>query len=171
MGGKEFQYLNRLEGMPWILNGIEHFITEGQVECVALELGGATLGEVIAGNDVGIPRKVAIATRMVEIISMVHERGIVHGDVHWGNWLIDADANPGSLKLIDFDGATEATESEIKKETGRLLHWIWRLFSDGSSESRELVADLVLLAPNPHLQKMAQILTRASRGLSSILTP
>jgi len=45
----------------------------------------------------------AIGRRAIRMIEKVHERGLIHGDIHWANFVFsNPDDIPGSLMLIDY---------------------------------------------------------------------
>ena len=63
----------------------------------------------------GIARFAADA---IEILSRVHSQGIIHGDIHMGNFVMKSFDEPGSLRLIDFGRSI----AYVNAETGRHIH-------------------------------------------------
>ena len=46
---------------------------------------------------------VAIGKRAIRLIEQVHSRGLIHGDIHWGNFVYSNESDiVGSLRLIDY---------------------------------------------------------------------
>jgi serine/threonine protein kinase len=50
--------------------------------------------------DINVARRIALCEHMAEIVAAVHDAGIVHGDIHAGNFLL---SDFGRLTMIDFD--------------------------------------------------------------------
>ena len=57
----------------------------------------------VAGADLDAPQRAALAVAVLDAYAAVHERGVLHGDVHAGNVLLRPD---GTVTLIDFGLAT-----------------------------------------------------------------
>ena len=48
----------------------------------------------------------AIGRRAIRLVEQVHKRGLIHGDIHWGNFVYKNESDiPGTLKLIDYGRA------------------------------------------------------------------
>jgi serine/threonine protein kinase len=56
-----------------------------------------------------IPR---IATKAIGILKRVHAKGLVHGDVHGGNFMLNNYVDPQSLQIIDFGFAESYVDGE-----------------------------------------------------------
>lgn len=71
--------------------------------------GMNTLYDLFAKNDGGtldIETALAIGRRAIRLVEQVHKRGLIHGDIHWGNFVYSNESDvPGSLKLIDYGRA------------------------------------------------------------------
>jgi serine/threonine protein kinase len=53
-----------------------------------------------------VPDAIATAARAIGILQKVHEKGLIHGDIHFKNWVVsDLDKIPQTLRLIDFGRA------------------------------------------------------------------
>ena len=45
----------------------------------------------------------AIGRKAIRLVEQVHKRGLIHGDIHWGNFVYSNESDiPGSLRLIDY---------------------------------------------------------------------
>jgi streptomycin 6-kinase len=46
---------------------------------------------------------VSIGRRAIRMVETIHSRGLIHGDIHWGNFVYqDINDIPGTLKLLDY---------------------------------------------------------------------
>ena len=101
----EVERIKQLAAFPWNLELIDHFVDDG-IECAAFELGGPPITVAIT-REVGVPERLSIALRMVDIVEKLHGQGFTHGDLHAGNWLIQSPVHPDSLRLIDFGSRSD----------------------------------------------------------------
>lgn len=62
----------------------------------------ATADELRAGGEEGRRELTALCRRLLDAYVALHDAGVVHGDVHPGNALVDAD---GAVVLLDFGAA------------------------------------------------------------------
>jgi eukaryotic-like serine/threonine-protein kinase len=94
---------------------------------VAMEYvpGGSLRDLLAAGNVLPVARVIKIVTQVAEALQVLHDEGIVHGDVKPDNVLLDED---GHAKLVDFGIAHIATTT-------------------GAVESRSLMGSAPYLAP------------------------
>ncbi len=60
---------------------------------------GSTLKGVIQNGKLTISEKVVIIHQIIEVLSFVHSKGIIHGDIHANQFLIDLNLK---IHLIDF---------------------------------------------------------------------
>ncbi len=60
---------------------------------------GKTLKELTKNGELQLMEKIVIIKQLIEVMSFVHQKGIIHGDIHANQFLIDYKLN---LKLIDF---------------------------------------------------------------------
>ena len=71
--------------------------------CVAFEfLEGKTLDEIIHVDTLSPSEKESLLVQLQEIYKVLWDTGIVHRDIHTGNFIV---MNDGSLKIIDFGKA------------------------------------------------------------------
>ena len=109
---KQIEYITLIsQRYTWTPGVMDHFVDSG-MECIALEFAGESLATVLLGP-IGFSLRVSIAERMVQIVTELHEFGLIHGDIHGGNWLINDHHDPNSLQLIDFEDAQVATSEAI----------------------------------------------------------
>jgi len=77
--------------------------TDSVIALVSKDFGAISLKEYIKNHRIGIDEFLEIAVQLSETLSMLHNRGIIHGDIKPGNVLIE----PASKKvyIIDFSSA------------------------------------------------------------------
>lgn len=78
-----------------------------------------------------------IAARATEILKEVHKRGIIHGDIHWRNFMFTPSAADlaGSLNLIDFGRAQPFVDSSGEPLTRK------------NEQSTSIILSSMLLSP------------------------
>ncbi|MEC3976954.1 class III lanthionine synthetase LanKC [Amycolatopsis sp. H20-H5] len=118
---REHAILERLAGIPGIPEVYDRF-TVWEHHFLAMEyLPGVSLGSWLARNypltrqnsneaelAAYTKRALSLVDRVEQLIRAVHERGIVFGDLHGQNILVDLDDD--SLALIDFELAADVSE-------------------------------------------------------------
>ena len=94
----EYAVLQRLADVPGVVK-VRDFV-DGDHPYFEMEfVAGATLTDCIMVHS-SFERRMAIARAAVDTVAQVHARGVIHGDLHTSNFLVDA---AGDLRLIDFD--------------------------------------------------------------------
>jgi serine/threonine protein kinase len=68
-------------------------------------------------GDLSFDRRVALCERIAEVVEQVHEAGIIHGDIHLGNFLVD---DFDQITMIDFDCSFEPGKSPATRIGGAL---------------------------------------------------
>lgn len=82
---------------------------DGDLLFYSMELiEGQTLSDLLQYSPPKRPQAMAILTQVANALSYLHERSIVHGDIHPDNILISA---TGLVKLVDFGAAAEHESS------------------------------------------------------------
>ena len=90
-----------------------HPIDAGQLTpaCEALSMvsdyaGGSSLMSLIQRRPFGDSAVARVGAAAIRILAAVHAKGVIHGDVHVGNWVTGDASDPArSLKIIDFGRA------------------------------------------------------------------
>jgi tetratricopeptide (TPR) repeat protein/tRNA A-37 threonylcarbamoyl transferase component Bud32 len=80
---------------------------DGQPFIVMELVSGQTLGDVLAGTGLSIPRAVEVAREVAEALSEAHRCGVVHRDIKPSNVIID---ERGEVKVLDFGLAKQLHE-------------------------------------------------------------
>jgi len=118
---REHEILERLAGIDGIPQVYELFPV-WEHEFLAMEyMPGVTLGSWLARNypltrqdrseqDLReyTKRALALIDRIVRMMTEVHERGVVFGDLHGMNVLVDIEDNKDTVSLVDFELAFDA---------------------------------------------------------------
>ncbi len=114
---QEFQLLKEVAGHPNICQFIKYHKNNGQPFGVMEFIDGLTLGSYLRKKQPSLQEKMLVIQQMFEAIGHVHSCGIVHGDLHKSNFLIN---KKGQVKLFDFDLANhhDLQEGEIKRMGG-----------------------------------------------------
>ncbi|MFJ8913078.1 class III lanthionine synthetase LanKC [Amycolatopsis sp. NPDC102389] len=122
---QEIWALRRLEGLPGVPRVHDVFTIAGHRFVAMDRIPGTTLQQWLALNfplvgaaateadrSAYAERALALHARIGELVERVHERGVVFADLHPANILVDDD---GSVGLVDFEAAFEATEERRQK--------------------------------------------------------
>lgn len=92
---QEFETMDIFSNNPSVVNIKKYNDLYAQLEYVP----GLNLKDYIREKDATLNIKLYLICQVIEVISAVHKKGIVHGDVHAKQFLVDV---TGSIKLIDF---------------------------------------------------------------------
>lgn len=114
---QEFELMAEFQGHPNICQLIE-LNTNGHAPFAAIEyIEGQSLREFIATEVTSIDEKINIIRQLLEAISYVQSKEIIHGDIHMSNFLIKENKQ---VKLIDFglSNRAELEENEIMRNGG-----------------------------------------------------
>ncbi len=104
-------------------------------------------------HDVGCKVRVGAAARwgvlLVGLLQKLHERNVIHGDIHWGNVVVSTDNT--LMKLIDFRRAIiyDKTEAEARFSSCRKRRLAIHRCSSGSFRD-DLWRALVVVASGMH---------------------
>jgi predicted Ser/Thr protein kinase len=71
---------------------------------------------------VSMPRLVRACARMIETLALMHRRGVLHGDVHGGNYLLTPD---DGIVAVDFPHACMTTRPRGRRGVPRLMDPQW----------------------------------------------
>jgi serine/threonine protein kinase/Tfp pilus assembly protein PilF len=119
---KEIATLTELDH-PHIVRFLDMSVDHGHIHIVTEYIEGKTLEEVIEGGILPFDRLKRYADQMLDALSHVHDRGIIHSDLKPANVIIDAG---GNCHLIDF-GIVRTASAEIAadiKEIRGTLHYM-----------------------------------------------
>lgn len=119
---QEFTLLQELQGHPNICQFYDLVQTDMYNYAVMEYLDGYSLGRFVKYKKPNISTKISLAEQFLSAMSYIHEKGILHGDLHSGNIIIETG---NTLKIIDLDLANHANlqEKEIQREGG-VIHYI-----------------------------------------------
>ncbi|HEX7956291.1 MAG TPA: serine/threonine-protein kinase, partial [Pyrinomonadaceae bacterium] len=82
--------------------------TEGGQPFIVMELvSGHTLGDILAGPGISIPRAVEVARQTAEALAEAHRLGVIHRDIKPSNVVVD---DAGEVKVLDFGLAKQLHE-------------------------------------------------------------
>ncbi len=107
---------------------------DSRIATIVMEkIHGETLHDFLA-ESLSLDTGIAIIQKMIHAISVIHEAGIIHGDLKMENIMV-YDENPANtpnaeaidtphyqVKIIDFGGCTITDEPDSRKAQQRLLH-------------------------------------------------
>jgi serine/threonine protein kinase len=66
-----------------------------------------------AGHRVPVVEAIKVMIQALQAIERIHVKGVVHGDIHWGNLVLLNRNGHQDLRLIDFGNAMFADEMEL----------------------------------------------------------
>jgi len=114
---QEFKLMSEFKGHPNICQLLE-LKTDNKRPYAAIEyIDGQSLRAYVKNNDTSIDEKIAIIRQLLNAISFVQSKKVIHGDIHLSNFLVKPN---GQLKLIDFDlsNHVDLEENEIIRNGG-----------------------------------------------------
>ena len=94
---KEFEIMKELSEHSLICT-LNNFYKKKDLAVIEY-VEGKTLKELIKNDNIPLNKKIDIIKQIIEVLSFVHKKGIIHGDIHANQFIIKSDM---SLKLIDF---------------------------------------------------------------------
>lgn len=117
----EARCLMRLKGTPGIVDILAFFHENATAYIIMEFIEGVTLRQYLASNNGCLPEKQTLEMFQPLLFSLekVHQAGIVHRDISPDNIIVQPD---GSLKLIDFGAARQATGEATQSLTVILKH-------------------------------------------------
>jgi serine/threonine protein kinase len=105
---REWEVMQRLGGLPGVVVGLT-FEESATASAIAMPLCGPSLGDLkrmLPGRKIPRVHMLVIARQMIQLLQLVHSRGVAHRDVKPDNFLVNADFRapgaPLTLHLIDF---------------------------------------------------------------------
>ena len=111
---QELELLQPFAHSPAILHPTKVFIGEKRVGMALVDPGGIPLGSVCKAAEWEtlpyVGRKLEVATRIAEALRLVHETGLIHGDVRPENCFL---TTSGGVALTGFGRAGRATDSVL----------------------------------------------------------
>jgi predicted ATPase/signal transduction histidine kinase len=81
----------------WALQVLDH----SDLRLVLEDFGGRSLQQIMKGSRLSLERALELACGLTETLAGVHRAGVLHGDVHPGNFIYNE--STGCLKISDFD--------------------------------------------------------------------
>lgn len=119
---QEFALLHELQGHPNICEFLDLVVTNEYNYAVMEYLDGYSWGRFVKYEQPHLATRLKIAEQFVAAMAFIHQRGILHGDLHSGNIIIEA---PHTVKIIDFDLANRSRplKKEVLREGG-VIHYI-----------------------------------------------
>jgi serine/threonine-protein kinase len=94
----EFTILKKLNNNALSYKVICHDSEKGYAIVEYIE--GINLIDYLLCNNLTVTEKMDIINRIVRILSFIHKKNIVHGDIHIGQFMIDKNRN---IKILDFE--------------------------------------------------------------------
>lgn len=101
------------------------------IDCSALPEGGSylvmeyvpgrSLAQVIADDNLALPRIVELFDQVLAALSSIHDAGIVHADVKSDNFLVESLVGRDHVTMIDFGLARFATSTSVDVEDGQTM--------------------------------------------------
>ncbi|HFA52203.1 MAG TPA: hypothetical protein ENJ95_24560, partial [Bacteroidetes bacterium] len=112
-----FRLLKEIGRHPNICQLLEFVEKEHHSYAVLELLDDVSLRPFIKKNSLSLEKRIELISQLLEAMSFVHGKGIVHGDIHLSNVLIH---RGNKVKLIDFNMSNrlQPAENEIVREGG-----------------------------------------------------
>ncbi len=104
---KEYAITRALDSVTGVRKLLGQIEIKKQPALVLEYIEGSTLGDYLAERDLGLIQKLQIACDIVNILSKIHERNIIHLDLNSNNILIKEHQH--TVYIIDF-GSAERSE-------------------------------------------------------------
>ena len=96
------------------------------------------------------PEAIRIGIKLINALSRIHQTGVIHGDVIFGNVCFDR-KDPSTMKLIDF-GLGSFVDSESDEEINGRLSWVhagftpWQLEGKGYARRDDVYKAVFIVA-------------------------
>ena len=118
---KEFEQGYSLKHMN-ICEIYSYMEVDGLGNCIEMEwIDGVTLDEYLRREHPSERIFQKIASQLCDALSYIHSRGLIHRDIKLSNIMVSHDG--GTVKLIDFGFADDASSSVFKAPAGS-LNWV-----------------------------------------------
>ena len=98
----EGEVLEVLADVPFVARVLDTFRENGTAYIVMEHIAGRTLRQLLKGGPLGAEDAVRLLLPILDALSLIHTRGILHLDVRPENLILAPD---GTLYLVDFGGA------------------------------------------------------------------
>jgi len=114
---QEFQLLNEVSGHPNICQYLDFYKNGKQAFGVMEYIKGWTLKSYLKKQQPNLQQKILLIQQLFDALAHVHKCGIVHGDIHKSNFLIN---EQHQIKLFDFDLANhhKLRKKELERRGG-----------------------------------------------------
>lgn len=101
----EFLAMKVAEGIPGAIRPIERFLDEQGNSCIAMELVGDDMWTRRQTLPRGMPlaTAVSIGISLIDFITVLHRRGLVHGDISSSNMATRLGGEGNELVILDFE--------------------------------------------------------------------
>lgn len=114
---KEISIIKKLQDCGYVLKLIDYDIES--MYYVTEYVQGVNLEDFYLGMQ--FEEKISLIKRIIEIMSILHSRNIVHGDIHLGQFIL---SDTDSLKLIDYETLGVVVEKQIFPYMGATFEYI-----------------------------------------------
>ncbi len=104
-----------MDGVPRVISHVEE---GGHYTILSEDFNGITLSQFLTESSLSIPEFLEIALKLAEVISRVHQKGLVHKNINASTILLSKDTK--ELRLIDFSASSNA-KSELIQTGGSPL--------------------------------------------------
>jgi predicted ATPase/signal transduction histidine kinase/CheY-like chemotaxis protein len=115
----EYALLQQVRG-PGILEALALETVHGAPMLVLEDFGARSLAVLRRERRLPLRTILVLATRLVEILADVHDRGVIHGDLNPSNILVHPDTD--ELKLADFGWSIRRDDRAGKERGGTLAY-------------------------------------------------
>lgn len=114
---KEISIIKKLQDCRYVLKLIDYDMES--MYYVTEYVQGVNLEDFYLGMQ--FEEKISLIKRIIDIMSILHSRNIVHGDIHLGQFIL---SDTGSLKLIDYETLGVVVEKQIFPYMGATFEYI-----------------------------------------------
>jgi serine/threonine protein kinase len=118
---QEFEIMEKIGSHP-LIRSLKSFDKNKNL-AVMEYINGRNLKELILIGKLKMKHKLYLAYQVIESLSVLHEKKIIHGDVHIGQFLVEPNLN---IKLIDFGMSAMYLENNVVTSSvrGGVCHYI-----------------------------------------------
>jgi serine/threonine protein kinase len=115
----EFKIMNKI-GSHSLIRSLISFDKEQNIAILEY-IKGRTLEELILIGKLKMKHKLFLAYQIIKTVSILHEKDVIHGDIHTNQFLVEPNLN---VKIIDFGNSISYLEENVMTMKGGACNYL-----------------------------------------------